>query len=71
MTATSSPSKSKTVYCLRIRASDSEPWGEPTLYATRKARDYDEKMCRIMGGMRVHSYTEKKTTEELESITLQ
>jgi hypothetical protein len=54
----------KTIYCLRIRENDSEPWGETTDYATRKERDYDGAICRFMAGLRTHSYEEKVTAEE-------
>lgn len=61
----------KTVYCLRIRPDDNSEWSEATYYRTRKSRDRDGSMNRIMGGMRTHSFEEKKTPEEISALDLQ
>lgn len=58
----------KTVYVLRVRLSDSEPWGEATYYRRRRDRDQDERVNRVMGGIRTHSYEEKKTPEEIDQL---
>lgn len=58
----------KTVYVLRIRPDDNAEWSESSFYKSRKKRDRDGSMNRIMGGMRTHSYDEKKTAEELDAI---
>lgn len=49
----------KTIYYLRIRASDKEPWGEPEIFSTKKERDMAAKIARIIAGFRVYSYEEK------------
>lgn len=58
----------RTVYVFRIRADESEPWGEPEYYRTRKERNDMERMNRCLGGIRTHSYEEKKTAEEVEQL---
>ncbi len=58
----------KTVYCLRTRLDDSQPWGEPEYFRTRKLRDSAASVCRIMGGIRTHSFEEKVNAEALEAI---
>lgn len=60
--------KMKTVYVLQIRPDESHPWGEPEYYQTRKERDETERINRIIGGIRTHSYQEKKTLEEIEEL---
>lgn len=57
-----------TVYCLRIRYSDSDPWSEPDYYRTRKERNDTERINRCLGGIRTHSYEEKKTKEEIDQL---
>lgn len=63
----STPRK-KAVYALRIRGDESQAWGSAEYYRTRKARDFDERMNRIIGGLRTHSFTEKKTAAEIDAI---
>ncbi len=58
----------KTVYVLRIRPDDSSPWGEPEYYRTRRERDRTASINRIVGGIRTHSYEEKKEPNEIEAI---
>jgi hypothetical protein len=58
----------KTVYVLRIRADESEPWGAPEYYRTRKERDRVAAENRVLGGIRTHSYEEKKTPEEIAEL---
>jgi hypothetical protein len=58
----------KTVYVLRVRADESEPWSEPQYYLKRKDRDDDERVNRCLGGIRTRSYSEKKTPEEVEQL---
>jgi hypothetical protein len=60
----------KTVYCLKIRSDDKEPWGETEYYRTRKERDNTERLNRCLGGIRTHSFEEKKTPEEIENLEL-
>lgn len=60
--------KLKTVYCLRVRQGDDEAWGEPGYYLTRRERDKTAAMNRAFGGIRTHSYEEKKTAEEIAEI---
>lgn len=60
--------KTKTVYALRIREDESQPWGEPEYYQTRKERDEIERVNRCLGGIRTHSYEEKKPAEEVEEL---
>ena len=67
--ATETPKvKMKTIYVLRIRADESEPWSEPEYYRRRKERDRIASMNRILGGIRTHSYEEKKPLEEIEEL---
>lgn len=58
----------KTVYVLRVRMCDNEPWGEPTYYRRRSERDKDERMNRVLGGIRTYSYEEKKTPNEIDKL---
>lgn len=58
----------KTVYVLRIRPDDNSEWGEPEYYRSRKERDRTASVNRIIGGIRTHSYEEKKTVEEAASL---
>jgi hypothetical protein len=58
----------KTVYVLRIRPDDHSPWGAPEYYRTRKERDDTERLNRCLGGIRTHSYEEKKTLEEVNEL---
>jgi hypothetical protein len=58
----------KTVYVLRLRPNDAAPWGEPEYFKKQKERDNAERICRIIGGLRTHSYEEKKTPEEIEEL---
>lgn len=60
--------KLKTVYVLRTRPSDSCVWSEPEYYRTRKERDQIGSMNRVLGGIRTHSYEEKKTPEEIYQL---
>lgn len=66
--ALSPKAKLKTVYVLRVRRNDSEPWSQPSYYRSRKERDADARMNRIIGGIRTHSYEEKMTLERYEEI---
>lgn len=58
----------KTVYVLRVRSNDDEPWGPSEYYQRRKDRDEAASTNRILGGIRTHSYKEKKTPEEIEQL---
>jgi len=58
----------KTIYCLRTRTEDKDPWSEPSHYRTRKERDKVAAENRILGGIRTWSYEEKKTAEEIEAL---
>ena len=58
----------KTVYCLKIRDNDAEPWSQPEHFRTRKQRDSASTMARCLGGFRTHSYEEKVDAEALEEI---
>lgn len=58
----------KTVYCLRTRFDDAQEWGSPEFYASRRTRNKAEAMVRIIGGIRTHSYEEKKNTEEYAKL---
>lgn len=50
------PKRPKKVYCLSIRSSDDVPWCEPEVYTSRKRRDKDAALARIIGGYRTHSF---------------
>lgn len=58
----------KTVYCLRIRHSDADGWSETEYYRTRADRDHIERLNRCLGGIRTHSFQEKKTQEEISDL---
>lgn len=60
--------RKKNVYCLRIRRSDSEPWSEPAYFRTSAERNNAERVNRIIGGVRTHSYEESKTPDEIETM---
>lgn len=57
--------KCREVYVLRVRLDDSQPWSEPAYYATRKERDKEAAMNRIISGIRTHSYEEKRLRREI------
>lgn len=61
----------KTVYVLRVREDESQPWSEPEYYRTRKQRDETAMYNRCLAGIRTHSYEEKKTPEEIEELGLE
>lgn len=58
----------KTVYVLKVRENEKFPWSDSTYYRTRKERDNVERINRCLGGIRTHSYEEKKTQEEIEEL---
>lgn len=60
--------KKKTVYCLRLRLDDSEPWSDPYYYRTKARRDKIGAMNRIIGGIRTHSYQERMPLSEIEQL---
>lgn len=63
--------RKKKVYVLRTRLADNDSWSEPMYYETKKRRDKDGAMNRIIGGIRTWSYDEKKTLDEIEQIFFQ
>lgn len=58
----------KTIYFLRTRFDDSEPWSEPEPFRSRKARDNAASQARIIGGIRTHSYEERMKKEAAEEL---
>ena len=58
--------KKKTVYVLRMRINESEAWGEPIYYTSKRQRDKNASFNRILLGMRTHSYKEKMPLDEIE-----
>lgn len=58
----------KLVYCLRVRMDDSAPWSDPEYYRTRRERDRVAATNRILGGIRTHSFEERKTPAELAEL---
>lgn len=58
----------KTVYCLRVRLDDQSEWSEPEYYKTRRERDRTGATNRILGGIRTHSFEEKKTPEQISEL---
>lgn len=58
----------KTVYCLKIRVDESQPWGPASYFRKRKDRDEAEMMNRCLGLFRTHSYEEKKPREEIDDL---
>lgn len=63
-----STTRMKTVYVLRVRSDGRSPWGEPEYYRTRRERDRYASVNRIIGGIRTHSYQEKKSLAEVEQL---
>lgn len=63
--------KKKTVYCLRTRLVDSDPWSETAYFMRKKDRDNTAATNRIIGGIRTHSFEERKTDKEIEDIYFQ
>ena len=53
----------RTVYMLRVRFTDPDEWSEPGEYTTRKERDYNAALNRIIGGIRTWSYEESRIVE--------
>jgi hypothetical protein len=53
---------------MRTRENEQSEWSKPDYYKTRKKRDDNERMCRILGGLRTHSYEEKVTQERFSEI---
>lgn len=54
------------MFALRIRYDDQSPWGPPAFYRTRRERDKVAAFNRILGGIRTHSYEEKRVPEDDE-----
>lgn len=50
------PKRLKKVYCLRVRPDDNAEWSEPDVYTSKRQRDDDERVTRIVGGYRTHSF---------------
>lgn len=60
--------KKKTIYGLRVRMSDNDEWSETTWYSTKKSRDRSASINRIIGGIRTHSFQERKPLDEAEEL---
>lgn len=60
--------KMKTVFAIRIRATDNDEWSQPSYFKTKAQRDKAGSMNRIICGFRTHSFDEKKTLEEVEEL---
>lgn len=65
---TADQQKLKTVYALRVRPDDNSAWSEPEYYRTKRERDRIAAQNRVLGGIRTHSYQEKKTPEEIDQL---
>ena len=50
----------KPMFGLRVRLSDHDPWMTPEYFPTQAKRDAAERMMRITGGFRTHSWHETK-----------
>jgi hypothetical protein len=50
-------------HMLRIRMNDSEPWGKPMPFRSKRERDKEAAFLRCIGGFRTHSWTETKSEE--------
>jgi len=59
----------KTVYCLRLRDNDNQPWSEPEYFRTRNGRDKVARLSRCIGGFRTWSYQERVTPEQMTELT--
>lgn len=53
--------KTKTRYVLRTRMSDSDEWGPPEYFDSKRERDRVAAECRILGGIRTWCFREKLT----------
>lgn len=60
--------KTKRVFVIRTRLSDNDEWSPPQYFKTAKQRDKVGSLNRIIGGIRTHSFEERKTVEEIESL---
>ncbi len=60
--------KKKTIYGLRLRATDADEWGQTNWFKTAKARDKAASYNRILAGFRTWSFNDRKTLEEIEEI---
>lgn len=48
----------KRMHVLRTREDDKSDWSQPEYYPTKRERDGEASLCRILGGIRTHSYQE-------------
>ena len=53
---TTRPKKRRKVYCLRTRVDDTSEWSDEEVFDRRKDRDTIASECRILGGIRTHSF---------------
>ncbi len=60
--------RKRTVYCLRTRLDDDRPWSDTKYFLTKRDRDVNSATCRILLGVRTHSFEEKRTPEEIEEL---
>lgn len=51
-------------HVLRTRFDDQSPWSDPVEFATKRDRDRAAAECRILGGLRTHSYFETESEKE-------
>lgn len=60
----------KKIYGLRTRNTDKDKWSEAQYFQSEKARNEAAAFNRIIGGIRTHSFDEKVTQEELDTLEL-
>ena len=56
MSETRKVKRLRKVYCLRIRQDDQSEWSQPDVFTSKKQRDQAASQCRIIGGLRTHSF---------------
>jgi hypothetical protein len=58
----------KTIYGLKTRLVDAEKWSPAEYYASEKERDGIAAQCRIIGGIRTHSFEERVSSERARDL---
>jgi len=61
-------SPKKTLYGLKIRMNDNDQWFETSWFKNKRERDKLASFNRIIGGIRTHSFEEKKTLQQITDL---
>ena len=65
---TEQKSKTKVVHGLRLRSTDADKWSEAIWFRSKARRDKSAATNRILAGIRVWSFSERKTFREIAEI---